>query len=231
MWGQWEGHSTARPGLQGSAGGCQPLAVPSGAVARSWHSASLRNPRELLPRAASAGQEALTGPLCPWSCWIQGRSRGRAVPGENSWKMKPTNPGREHLEKETPQAVFINALIKPTIQISLWGWTGMAPGVATLPRGPFAPRALPQQHSHPQKPPHRNLHTQKPPSARAKGIPPGTISTWPTKEGEKALTETWRCSNNTQPRERPSLMRSVMARDSHSRRFGENIWTASSEPG
>lgn len=104
MWGQWEGHSTARPGPQGSAGGCQPLAVPSGAVARSWHSASLRNPRELLPRAASAGQEALTGPLCPWSCWIQGRSRGRAVPGENSWKMKPTNPGREHLEKETPQA-------------------------------------------------------------------------------------------------------------------------------
>lgn len=67
-WGQWEGHSTAQAGLHGTTGGCQPPTVPSGAVVRSWHSASPRNSRELLSKAVGARQEALTGPSCPWNC-------------------------------------------------------------------------------------------------------------------------------------------------------------------
>lgn len=79
----------------------------------------------------------------------EGSARRKLLENE-AYKPWEGAPG----EGDTPGRVFIKALIKTTIQISLWGWTGMAPGVATLPRGPFAPRALPQQHSHPQKPPH-----------------------------------------------------------------------------
>lgn len=87
--------------LQGGVVGVMALCVPQARCV-------LRHARELLIKAVSPGQEALRGQSCAWSCLIQSRSRGRAVPGECSCKMKPTNPGREHLGKGTQGSLHQN---------------------------------------------------------------------------------------------------------------------------
>lgn len=204
IWGQWEGHSTAQAGLHGSAGGCQPSncafrccgQVLAPCISQEFWGTALQSSR---CSTRSSDRTLLFLELLNSEQKQRGGSARRKLLENEAHELWERAPG----EGDTQGRVLIKAGIKATIQISLWGQTGMAPCVATLPRGPSAPTALPQQPS--TAPP------QKTPRCLSQRDP-----AWQTRYGKKALTEIWRCSNyHTRPREGPPLM-SVIAREFHS---------------
>lgn len=151
--GQWEGHSTAQPGPQGSVGAC--------AFSCCGRVLALCIPQEFQG----------TAPQSNW-CWT--RSSDRTLVSlellNSGQKQKEGSARRKLLEDEahkpwegapgagdTRGRVFIKAGIKLKPQISFWGWTGMAPSVATLLRGPTAAQ------------PYRKPHRENPPVPEPKG--------------------------------------------------------------